>query len=100
MNSIAIRLNPELQEALDRAARRESMSRSEFVRECIEDCLVRKEQGTTAWELGKKVFGKYTSGRNDLSENRKEILREKLLLEKNPMEHMGRDNTKRRTCHR
>ena len=36
MSSITIRLDPKLQEILDCAARREGLSRSEFVRECIQ----------------------------------------------------------------
>ncbi len=38
----------------------------------------RKLTTQNAWETGQDLFGKYASGRDNLSSNRKEILKEKL----------------------
>jgi hypothetical protein len=47
------------------------------VREAIAEKLDREATGQpSAYELGKNVFGKYGSGRDDLSTNRKAILGE------------------------
>lgn len=76
--TIAIRLDPKLQKDLDLYAQREGMTRSEFVRECIQEYLVQKKERATAWELGKDLFGKHASDRSDRASNRKQILREQL----------------------
>ncbi len=80
--TITIRLDPKLQNELDRYAEREGMTRSEFVRECIQEYLVEKKRRKTAWDLGSHIFGKHASGRSDLSTNRKAILKEKLRARK------------------
>ena len=80
--TITIRLDPELQKELDRAAELDGVSRSELVRECLHDYIARRKQRTTAWELGNEVFGQYASGRSDLAANRKAILEEKLRARK------------------
>jgi predicted DNA-binding protein len=81
--TITVRLNPDLQKELDLYARREGMTRSEFVRECIREYLVHRKECATAWELGKEIFGKHASGQSDRSTNRKQILREKLHARQN-----------------
>lgn len=81
--AITIRLDPKLQEELDLYAQREGMTRSEFVRECIQEYIVQKKQSATAWELGRDLFGKHASDRSDRSTNRKQILKEKLRARQN-----------------
>ena len=80
--AITIRLDPKLQSELDRYAEREGMTRSEFVRECIQEYLVEKKRRKTAWDLGEHIFGQHASGRSDLSTNRKAILKEKFRARK------------------
>ncbi len=76
--SITIRLEPALQEALDRAAQAQGLTRSELVRECLQHYLEQQQKRPTPWELGKDLLGRHASGRSDLSARRKEILREKM----------------------
>ena len=64
--TITIRLDPKLQKELDLYARREGMTRSELVRECIQEYIAQKKQRATAWELGQDLFGKHASDRSDL----------------------------------
>jgi predicted DNA-binding protein len=82
--TITIRLEPELQEAIDRAAQAQGMTRSELVRECLQHYLEQQQKRPTPWELGKDLVGRFASGKSDLSVRRKEILREKLRARKNP----------------
>jgi AbrB family looped-hinge helix DNA binding protein len=40
--------------------------------------VVRPAESARAWEMGKDLFGKHTSGLEDLSRDRKRLLREKI----------------------
>lgn len=82
--TITIRLDPELQEAVDRVAQAQGLTRSELVRECLQHYLEQQQKRPTPWELGKDLFGKHASGRSDLAVNRKAILREKMRARQNP----------------
>ena len=76
---ISVRIKPELEEELQQASKANGLSKSAYIRNIIEEKLQQeKEMNRTPWELGKSVFGKEGSGRNDLSSNRKSILKEKL----------------------
>lgn len=79
--AISLRLSKRLEEQLERAARFAGVSKSEFLRRCLEKELESDETRPSAYELGKDLFGKYGSGRGDLARNAekivKEIIREK-----------------------
>ncbi len=74
---ITLRLDPELEQTINLVAYRLGISKSELVRKSITDFLAKLEK-PSPWELGNDLFGKYASGRNDLSTNRKELLKEKI----------------------
>ena len=77
--AISLRLTKAKELALTRAAQRAGVSKSEFVRQCLDEKLGKTEDPRpTAFELGKDLFGKYASGRSDLSERAEEIVREKI----------------------
>ena len=46
------------------------------------DYLQQQNERKTPWELGKGLFGKHSSGRNDLSTNAKVLVREKIHAKK------------------
>lgn len=74
---ITLRLDSELEKRLNSIAEVLGISKSELVRKSLLaylDQVVR----SCAWDLGRDLFGKYSSGRTDLSVNRKSILRQKL----------------------
>lgn len=76
---ISVRIKPELEEELQRASEAHGISKSAYIRNLIEEKLQEeRETNRTPWELGKSLFGKQGSGRDDLSKNRKSILKEKL----------------------
>jgi len=75
--TITIRLPAKLETDLRTRLGRTRLS--DFVRDAIAEKLEREAAGTpSAYELGKDLFGKYGSGRHDLSTNRKAILNEVL----------------------
>ncbi len=76
---ITVRLKPELEKILEITAEQFGMTKSELVRRSIEEYLKKLEVKVTPWELGKDLFGKYSSGKRNLSKDRKKILRQKLL---------------------
>ena len=76
--SVTIRLPAALEKELSRAASRQRVSKSQLIRDCLEEYLKGESDVPLAWELGKDRFGKFGSGRSDLSRNRKQVLRDKL----------------------
>jgi len=74
--TISLRIDKELERQLNTAAKARGIAKSELVRECIREQLTNGKPKPSAYELGKDLFGKYSSGRSDLSSRRKEILAE------------------------
>ena len=76
--SVSVRLPRPVEKELARAASRKRVSKSQLIRDCLEAYLTANSDTPLAWELGKDLFVKVGSGRSDLSQNRKQILRDKL----------------------
>jgi RHH-type rel operon transcriptional repressor/antitoxin RelB len=75
--TITIRLPEALEAELRTRLDAQGVGLSEFVREAVAEKLEREVSAkATAYELGKDLFGRYSSGRDDLSTNRKAILNE------------------------
>jgi hypothetical protein len=73
--TITIRLPEELDARLRRLLDARGLGLSGFVREAIAEKLDREAaRQPSAYELGRNLFGKHGSGRDDLSTNRKAIL--------------------------
>ena len=79
--TISLRLDKELTKKLDSLARARGVSRSEVIRECLEEFLSREQQRPSAWELGKELFGRVGSGRRTLARDRKQIVKERVRAE-------------------
>lgn len=75
---ISLRLTGDLEKKLKQAAARAGLTKSAFLRKCLENELTSDQSRPSAYELGKDLFGKYSSGRSDLSENAEQIVREKI----------------------
>ena len=84
--TVTLRLNNEqLERKLEQAAEQEGISRTEFLRRCLQERLEGeqpKELKRSAYELGKHLFGKYSSDRSDLARRSEEIVREKIHAKK------------------
>lgn len=77
--TISIRLDKATEDALRQRLQFENISLSDFVRDAIQEKLAKQvADQISPYELGKHLFGRFGSGRNDLSTNRKTLLREKL----------------------
>ena len=76
--AVSLRLAKTEEQALARAARRAGISKSQYLRQCLTARLEAEKHHSWAYELGKDLFGKYESGRSDLSVNSEKIVREKI----------------------
>lgn len=74
---ITLRLDPKLEQEVNSTAKNLGLSKSELIRKCISDYLGKVKQ-PNAWEAGSDLFGRYASGREDLSTNRKNLIKEKI----------------------
>ncbi len=74
---ITLRLNSELEKRIENISKTTGITKSELIRKSVIE-YIDKIQNKDAWELGKDLFGKHKSGRNDLSTSAKSIFRDKL----------------------
>lgn len=74
---ITLRLDPQLDQIVTDTAKHLGVTKSELVRTSLVEYIgkLNKQNG---WETGQDLFGKYASGRDDLSSKRKELLKEKI----------------------
>ena len=72
---ITLRLDPKLEQAVNITAKNLGLTKSELIRKCIKDYLVNSSH-SNAWETGKDLFGKHSSGEGNLSVDRKKIIKE------------------------
>jgi hypothetical protein len=87
MMTITVRLPVEVEAKLRTRLDRSRAALSKFVREAIAEKLQREPAAKpSAYEIGKHLFGKHGSGRDDLSTNRKAVLDEILRAK----HHRGR----------
>ena len=78
MNMLTVKMDAELECELEAAARAAGLTKSEFVRRGLHDAIarVKKAAKPSAWDLGKDLFGKVSSGNPDLSRTRaRDIIR-------------------------
>lgn len=78
---ITLRLEKKLEKTINDAAHRLGLSKSELIRRSVIE-YTDKLKKPSPWELGSDVFGKHASGQDNLSENRKALLKEKIRAKK------------------
>ncbi|MEA3466172.1 MAG: CopG family transcriptional regulator [Thermodesulfobacteriota bacterium] len=74
---ITLRLDSELEKNINTIAHQMGVTKSELIRKSITAFIENFEQ-PSPWELGSKLFGKYESGQDNLSRDRKVIAKEKI----------------------
>ena len=74
---ITVRLDPKLENNIQNTATLMGITKSELIRKSIAQYLNKLEK-TNAWELGCNMFGRYSSGKGNLSKDRKALLKEKI----------------------
>jgi RHH-type transcriptional regulator, rel operon repressor / antitoxin RelB len=74
--AVSLRLSTDEEKALGRAARKAGISKSEYLRQCLIYRLAVEKSHSWAYEVGKDLFGKYSSGKGDLARNSEKYLQE------------------------
>ncbi|MCW7754461.1 CopG family transcriptional regulator [Desulfobotulus sp. H1] len=74
---ITLRLDPNLEKEISTVAKNLGLTKSDLIRKSVIEYLG-KIENPNAWELGKDYFGRYSSGMENLSVDRKMILKEKI----------------------
>jgi len=74
-------LDPTLEQTINNTAKNLGLTKSELIRKSILDYLNKLDK-VNAWEAGQDLFGKYSSGLNNLSTERKQILKKKIKAKK------------------
>lgn len=72
---ITVRLEPQLEQTVTTLAQQMGISKSEFMRKSITAFIDSMGQ-PSPWELGHDLFGKYDSGNENLSADRKKLVKE------------------------
>jgi hypothetical protein len=69
---LTVKMDAELERELEAAARTAGLTKSEFVRRGLHEAIARakKHSKPTPWELGHDLFGRVSSGRDNLSRTR------------------------------
>ncbi len=73
-----VRLNKELESKIDTIAQTEHITKSDVIKQALENYLFMYYSEKTPYELGKHLFGKHGSGKKDSSVKYKEIIKNKI----------------------
>lgn len=74
---ITLRLNSALEKNINKIAHQIGVTKSELIRQSI-TAFIEKIEQPSPWELGSNIFGKHASGKDNLSRDRKSIVKEKI----------------------
>ncbi len=75
---LSLRLSKELEEKVEALSKRVKMSKSDVVREAIEQYIASQEAALNPSLIGEDLWGNYGSGEGNLSVTYKKKLKEKL----------------------
>jgi hypothetical protein len=78
---ITLRLDQKLEQRVRTTAKNLGLTKSELIRKSIKEYLSKLKQ-PNAWEIGKDLFGKHSSGLGNLSSERKELIKSKVKSKK------------------
>jgi Arc/MetJ-type ribon-helix-helix transcriptional regulator len=73
-----VRLPADIEQKLELVSSAKHVTKSELIKEALELLFSREEREKDSFELGEERFGRYGSGRTDLSTNYKLLLKEKI----------------------
>ncbi|MCF6346326.1 MAG: ribbon-helix-helix domain-containing protein [Thiomicrorhabdus sp.] len=74
---MTIRLDPKLENTINKVAHQLGVSKSELVRKSITE-FIDKLDKPSPWERGSDLFGNYASEQANLSSDRKALIKEKI----------------------
>ncbi len=78
---ITLRLDPKLEQSINNVADQMGISKSELIRKSITE-FIEKLEKPSPWELGNAVFGKYASDNDNLSTDRKVLVKQKIKVKR------------------
>ncbi|MBA1447108.1 MAG: CopG family transcriptional regulator [Gammaproteobacteria bacterium] len=78
---ITLRLDSKLEKTINNVAHQMGVSKSELIRKSI-TAFIDKLDKPSPWELGSDLFGKYASEQDNLSRDRKSLLKDKIRAKK------------------
>ena len=78
-----VRLPVEIEQKLDFLSKTKHKSKTELIKEALEDLFHQEEFEKDSYELGEEYFGKYGSGDGTLSVNYKKLLKGKIRAKRN-----------------
>ena len=76
---ISLRLPKTLETKLNQVSKKEDRTKSDIIKELLEDYLLSYNSPKNAYEMGKEYFGKVKSGRSDGSVNYKKVIKDKIM---------------------
>ncbi|MBN4069107.1 CopG family transcriptional regulator [Beggiatoa alba] len=74
---ITLRLDPKLEKTINNTAHQMGVSKSELIRKSI-TAFIDKLDKPTPWQSGANIFGRYASEQDNLSSDRKSIVKERI----------------------
>jgi predicted DNA-binding protein len=83
---ISVRLDESIENQLNTLAQQKDTSKSKVIKEALVyyfDMLKNENEQKSAYELGSELFGKYSSGRDDLSTTYKQKIKDKINAKNN-----------------
>lgn len=75
---ISLRLPKALESKLNQVSKKEDRTKTEIIKELLENYLSGYNSPQNAYEMGKEYFGKIKSGRTEGSVNYKQIIKDKI----------------------
>ena len=75
---VSVRLPRGMEQKLERLSAKGKISKSEIIKEALEEYLNKLEQAEQPYILGEELFGKYGSGSGVLSRDYKKLVRGKI----------------------
>jgi len=75
---IAVRLPDKMEKKLNTYAEALNKTKTDVVREALTLYFQKNDESKTAYEVGESLFGKYSSGQDDLSRTYKQKLKDKI----------------------
>lgn len=79
---VSVRLPDEMEQRLEQLSVREKTTKTEIIREALQEYLDKKDRAESPYIMGEDLFGKYGSGIGSLSCNYKKNVREKIHAKK------------------
>lgn len=75
---VSVRLPRELEEKLESVSKSENLTKTDIIKEALEEYIVNIEKSKQPYKLGEDLFGKYGSGDGTLSRDYKKKVRGKV----------------------